>query len=162
MALEAGVKYAGLKPEDVNAQNMLGAAYMNMGKFAEAATAFDKAVSLKQDDVNSLRNLGKALTMSGQSERAIEIFRKIASLKPADFETYFDLGMASSYAKKFNDAVDYFKQAVNLKSDSVPALMSLANSYLSIGNREAALEQYKTIKPLDSVAAEILLTRINK
>jgi len=40
--------------------------------------------------------------------------------------------------------------------------MSLANSYLSIGNKEAALEQYKIIKELDPAVAENLLARINK
>lgn len=33
---------------------------------------------------------------------------------------------------------------------------------MAVGNREAALEQYKILKELDAVAAEILLKRINK
>jgi tetratricopeptide (TPR) repeat protein len=51
---------------------------------------------------------------------------------------------------------------VNLNPNSVPALIGLAHKYLFVGNKKAALEQYKIIKELDPTAAEALLARINQ
>ncbi len=70
--------------------------------------------------------------------------------------------MAATYSKKFNDAVEYFKQAVSIRPDSVPAIFQLATSYLSAGNREAALGQYSKLKEINAEAAEQLLQRINR
>ena len=97
-----------------------------------------------------------------RSSLKLEIFKKIAIKRPNEFDTHFDLGMAATYAKKFSDAVEYFKQAVSLRPDSAPAIYQLAYSYLSAGNRAAALELHARLKEINPEAAEQLLQRINR
>ena len=68
----------------------------------------------------------------------------------------------SAMAGQKEKALKASRTYATFKPDSVPALIGLADNYLSVGDKKAALEQYKIIKELDSAAAESLLIRINK
>ena len=64
--------------------------------------------------------------------------------------------------REFVGAAEYFKQAINLRNDSVPAIYQLALSYLSAGNREAAIELHTKLKVLNPELAEQLWQRLNR
>lgn len=144
-------------PEDFDAQNTLGIAYLQVGKPAEAVVALEKAVKLKSADEQCRRFLGIALATSGQTEKSITLLKRAASNEPT---IYFDLGMAAFYAKRFSDAVQFFKLAVDQNASSVSAIYQLSLSYSLLENREAAMEQYEKLKNVSPQDAEELLQRI--
>jgi tetratricopeptide (TPR) repeat protein len=69
-------------------------------------------------------------------------------------EAYMELGLTS-------DALEAFKRAIQLKPDFGKAYYNLGKSYLTSGNRNAALEQYNILQTLDPDWAEKLDGLIN-
>ncbi len=144
-------------PEDFDARKTLGINYLQNGRPTDAVIAFEKACKLKPEDYDCQRYLGIALATSNQTEKSLAILKKVVPNEPA---IYFDLGLAAFYNGKFSDATEYFKQAVNVDPVSAKAIYQLSLSYLSLGNREAAMEQYDKLKKINSEDAEELLRRI--
>jgi tetratricopeptide (TPR) repeat protein len=69
-------------------------------------------------------------------------------------EAYSEMGLMS-------DAVESFRQAIRLKPDFVKAYYNLGRSFLALGNRDAAIEQYNILQNLDQDLAERLNNLIN-
>lgn len=145
-------------PESFKAQKTLGVAYLQAGKPEEAVIAFEKADKIYPEDEECRKFLGVALATSGQAEKAIPILKRAASNQPT---LYFDLGMVAFYAKRFSDAVQFFKLAVNQDASSMPANYQLSLSYLSLGNRGSAIEQYEKLKKISPKDAEELLEQLS-
>nr|MDP6924761.1 tetratricopeptide repeat protein [Candidatus Scalindua sp.] len=58
-------------------------------------------------------------------------------------------------------ATDSFKHAISINPDDADAHLSLGIAYLSLNDRNSALEQYKILKSLDPVLANKLFRIIS-
>ena len=64
---------------------------------------------------------------------------------------------------RYQEAVDAYKQAIRLNADLVEAhYYDPALDYLSLGDKESALEDYKILKDLDKEKANKLFNLIYK
>jgi tetratricopeptide (TPR) repeat protein len=84
-------------------------------------------------------------------------------LNPDVAQFYFDLG--TTYNNSFGprqEAIDAFKMAIIIKPDYAEAHYGLGKTYVQIGNRDSALEQYKILKTLDEKLANELLGIMNQ
>ena len=79
------------------AYNNLGTAYLQMGDFPQAISAYEKAVALDRADASHHFNLGLALQKSGENELAVAAFAAALSLEPRHVKAY--LSMALSYQR---------------------------------------------------------------
>jgi tetratricopeptide (TPR) repeat protein len=71
------------------------------------------------------------------------------------------MGEAYLELNRFPEALEAFRQAIRLKPDFGRAYYNLGKSYLAMGNRDGALEQYNILQSLDQDWAEKLNTLIN-
>ncbi len=75
-------------PEDVKAWRDLGLAYFGESRFAQAASAYEKAVALDADDALTWSALGEALVMASERDpmpqAALDAFERAASIDPKD------------------------------------------------------------------------------
>ena len=62
----------------------------------------------------------------------------------------------------YNEAIIAFIQAIRIKPDDADAYFGLGCAYISLHDKDSALEQYKILKNLDSGVANRLLNLINK
>jgi Flp pilus assembly protein TadD len=69
-----------LKPDWPAAQNNLGVAYGNLGKWKDAIAAHSEAVRLKPDYIGALYNLGIDYLMSGDKKKAVQVYEKLKPL----------------------------------------------------------------------------------
>jgi tetratricopeptide (TPR) repeat protein len=60
-----------------------------------------------------------------------------------------------------SDAVEAFKQAIRMKPDFGKAYYNLGRTYMSMKNRDAAVEQYNILQNLDQDWADRLNAVIN-
>jgi tetratricopeptide (TPR) repeat protein len=61
--------------------------------------------------------------------------------------------------KRYPDAAASFKEAIKLKPDYGEAHFNLALTYVALGNRKAALDQYNKLKTVDPKLAEDFFQR---
>ena len=69
-----------MKPDWPAAQNNLGVAYMNLGKWKQAIVALKEAVRFKPDYQGAHYNLGVAYLMSGDKKKATEEYQILRPL----------------------------------------------------------------------------------
>ncbi|HEU4517270.1 MAG TPA: tetratricopeptide repeat protein [Steroidobacteraceae bacterium] len=82
-----------LQPDNPNAFNNLGAAYLNLGDFDRAATAFSQSLSLEPRRA-SYSNTGIVEYHRGRYREAAELFAKAAELAPSDHRLWGNLADA--------------------------------------------------------------------
>lgn len=75
----------------------LGAIYFNLGRYADSATAFEKAKTALPGDWEICYNLGRAYTMKGEYIKALQNFKKALAINPAEIKILFEMGVLYEY-----------------------------------------------------------------
>jgi len=74
-----------------------------------------------------------------------------------DPSVYFKLGVAYSNEGQYMEAIESYKNAARIiRSDYVIVHYNLGATYLMVNDRQAALEEYKTLKSIDPQTADKL------
>ena len=141
------------QPDSYEAYYGLGWAYINLRQFSESLEASQKAVRLKPDYAEAHHHLGMAYERLGRAQEAVPAFKEAIRLKP-NTHSYEGLGWAYSKLRRWPEAAAAFEQAVRLNPDDPALRGALAGCYLGLGDREAALKEYETIKKLDPKTAQ--------
>jgi len=176
-AAEVYKKITRLRPDDFVAYSQLGWAYSFLGRDHDALTAFKEAVRLRPDFAPLHEVLGRAYNILHRREEAIEAFKQAIRLDPDKAESHSGLGQAywglatdlgnrggqfDKVMPIFKQAGTAFKQAVRLKPNDATAHFGLGMFYLILGDRGAALEEYKILQSLDKEQANVLFNSIYK
>jgi tetratricopeptide (TPR) repeat protein len=74
----------------------------------------------------------------------------------------FQVGYCHSELGRYQDSIEACKQAIRIKPDDADAHGFLGATYLTIGNKSSAFEEYKILKTLDAKKADKLFNMINK
>ncbi len=74
--------FAAIKPELATSYFTQGSNYYKIAEYAEAVSAFQKAVEYNAEDIESLFMLGEAYRMGGDTENAIATYDKVMELFP--------------------------------------------------------------------------------
>lgn len=119
----------------------LGATYDNMGKKANAETAYKKAISLDENYFDALYNLGAMHYNAG-----VEVYNKVKDL-PMSKEKEYNTGKAK-YTSSFNKSLPYLEKALELQPTDVNTLMSLKEVYAKLDNFAKSGEMKKRIEAI--------------
>lgn len=134
------------EPRSAHYRAMLGAAYLDAGRFASAATSFDDAVRLGDDSPRTALSLSLALSASGKQNDALQLLRQ----RDGDIATA-DLGLAYALAGEPRRGVHVLTTAIRSGDNSAKARQNLAYSYAMAGQwREARIMASQDI-PQDQV-----------
>lgn len=71
-------------------------------------------------------------------------------------EDWFEKGVELSKAREYEREIEAYKQAIKLKPDYVEAHFNLGLSYLILGDKDSAYDEYELLKNLDPHKARIL------
>jgi arylsulfatase A-like enzyme/Tfp pilus assembly protein PilF len=127
-------------------------AYYDLGVIArweknnqEAYRYFLKAVEENPDYANSQQELGITLVDLMRYEESLGPLSRAESLGQEDprLDQYF--GTALANVGRFKDAVDHYQKALKLRPDFAEARLSLALTYLNLGDRPDATREFRTL-----------------
>ncbi len=142
-----------LKPDNAEARCSLGLAYEKLGCEQEAVDSYRQAVRLKPELAEAHVFLGAACGRLGWHEEAMAAYRQAIRLKPDDARMHFLLGQTFGAVDRYQEEMVEFKEAIRLKPDFAEAHAGLGVAYLDLGDRGAALEEYRILKSLDAKMA---------
>jgi tetratricopeptide (TPR) repeat protein len=161
--VEEYLKAIALRPDYAEAYCGLGAAYGNMDEYQRERDAYNKAISLKPKYAEPYLRLGVAYLLEKRYRHAVKVakteedvklaigmFRQAISLKSDLADAYAGMGMAYSALKQNNEAMDAFRQATDLNPKDFFSGMALADLYIEMGNKDAAMKQYNAFIQLAS------------
>jgi|SRR5581483_2365426 len=136
----------------------LASAYLESGKCAEAAQAFDETSRLAQPAYDLLVDWGLALDCAGDWQNAVAKLQQAFALEPsAHIES--QIGMVYAKKAKWEEALAALAKAEQLDPNFEMTYVYRGGVFESTGNRAAAAEQYQralSINPLNPTAREAL------
>ena len=149
--------------------------FFKAGDYEKAAEAYKEAIrlqpTLRDQEGMEVRKpeayyaLGYSYFKLGRNQEAVEVYKEAIRLKPDDPRAYLFLGISYCELHRLQEAVQAFKQTIRLKPEKDMEVMAhclLARAFIDLGDRGAALDEYKILKNLDSNAANDLFNEINR
>jgi tetratricopeptide (TPR) repeat protein len=157
-------KAIGLAPDRESAHSWLGSAYFLSKRYEEAIQAYLEAIRLKPYG-STYASLGEAYAKQGRYREALDSFAEAIRLDPTEPHILSQLGELYSNLGYYEKAIETYRKAIQISTgangSSIPALhYSIGQCYLNLGNRAAALAEYKTLKAMDAEYAQLLLDSI--
>lgn len=138
------------EPRNASFRALLGAAYLEAGRFEAAATSFKDALDLGNTDPRTTLSFALASIANGDSNTAIATLRaNEASIDPADF------GLALALAGNPEQGVHVLVNAVRSGQNSAKMRQNLAYSYALAGNWRAARIMAAEDVPADQLDARL-------
>jgi cytochrome c-type biogenesis protein CcmH len=104
-------------PDDVRGWTVIAPAYMQLGRFADAATAFRKVIALSGPTADLETDLGEALMMQngGSAEgEPVALFKSAAARDPVHVRSRFYLAGESTRAGEYETAVTLWTELLAL------------------------------------------------
>ena len=125
------------------AYNMIGYANLNMGKYADAETAFKNYIRLIPKNPNPYDSYAELLMKMGKFDESIAQYNKALAADPAFFNSYRGIGNNYVYKGDYVKAREAYQQMYDKAPDGGgrdQALESMMNSYISEGQIDKAME----------------------
>ncbi len=161
-AVSAFKKAISLKPNFVEAHYNLGIALDGLNQFQESIEAYRRASVLKPDFFEAFFNLGVAFGKVNRVQDAVNAFKQAIKISPDDAEAHLNLGIAYGHLGLYQEALGALKQAIRINPDDPQAHYSIGIVFLSLDDRNSALQEYKILKELDLDMANRLFDLIYK
>jgi TonB family protein len=161
-AIEQLKREVSLNPENPKLVYRLGFAYEQSENFPDALKCYETAVRLNPEYGDALLALGNLNMRLNQYEAALKTYKKAAALDlSSDNRATLSRNMAMIYfrADRFQEAVEPFKKAIELAPQGM-LYLDLGLTYLKLGDKMSAMEQYNSLKDRNSILAEQLLKQI--
>ena len=133
-AEEALTKAVALDPSIWLSHNLLGLAYDQGQRHAEAITAYKAALALRPREPGVLNNLGLAYALSGDHDAAIQAYEQAVAAGSASPKLHNNLGVAYAHRQRYAAALESFKKA----TDEPRAYNNLGVALLNMGNSKQA------------------------
>jgi protein O-GlcNAc transferase len=132
------------RPNDVDAQRMIGFLCIQTGRHAEAVDHFDRVLRLnpKQPQIHYLRGIS-FLTLSRPGD-ALDSFNGALAIDGPQADTYVNRGVALQRLQRLGEAIESYDRAIALDRFYVLAHTHKAAAYEDQGKFAEALASYDT------------------
>lgn len=148
-AIKAYRRAIEIRTDSSVAYNNLGMSYRSLGKLDTAIESYQTAIRLDANNVVAYMNLGTAYDLSGNFDKAIETYRKALEIKPEFAEAHYNLGVTYQNSGKLEKALEAYQKTIGLQPDHKMAHYNLGRIHLLQFDRNAALNEYESLKKLD-------------
>jgi tetratricopeptide (TPR) repeat protein len=162
-ALESAQHFAGLPGQEARGHMFMGAILRDLGKGAEAATAYQKALqydpqaeNLQTPAADFFLQYGQTLLALGKPEASLEPLKRSAAARESP-EVLLELGNAAMQLQRLEDAISAWKRVLVLDEQHVEAREALARAALQQGQAQEALELLSKLAEKDATVESAYL-----
>jgi protein O-GlcNAc transferase len=134
--------------------NSLGNALQRLGRFAEAAAAYRRALRLDPGSAGTCCNLAVALHALGQLDEAATAYAKALTLNPGAAPVHNQLGTLLQQQGKLEASVASYREALRLKPSFADAYYNLGTALQAQDKLEEAADAYGRVLALKPDCAE--------
>lgn len=110
-------------PSDVTSWILLGKTYATLGRWADAATAYERASGLQPDNATLLAHLAEVLAIQADREfagRPMALIRKALELDPQEAKALELAGVNAYQERNYSKAAYYWKQLLKVLPEGDP------------------------------------------
>ena len=138
----------------------LGQLYGKMGSYEQGEKAFKQVIRIIPNHPAAYYYIGLTYFGAGRYRDAIESYQEALKINPDSAPILYNMGVAFAELGEEQKKIESFTLAIRSDPDFAPAHHQMGLFYLENGDRVSALAEYKILKGLDAVSAEILFRRI--
>ncbi len=138
------------EPRNGGYRALLGAAYLESGRFQSASTAFGDAIDLGDSDARTILSYALTKIAVGENAAALNMLSEFQSVIPAA-----DLGLALALAGEPERGVHHLINNVRNGENSAKSRQNLAYAYALAGNWRAARVMAAEDVPADQLDARL-------
>jgi Flp pilus assembly protein TadD len=135
-------------PDSVADRVLLGASYVQVGRFADAIPHLTTALRLDPRHAVAESQLGGAYLGLGRMSEAVAHFRQSARLAPDDPAAEINLGQALEKSGRVAEAMSAYRRAVAIDDDALLAHVRLGELLDAAGRASAALPHFRRVVEL--------------
>ncbi len=132
-----------IDPDDADAHECLGNAFMQLGKLPEAIGHQEQALRIKPDHAEGHNNLGVTLERAGKTGEAIQHFEQALRIKPDYAEAHYDLAMTLARTGRVEEAIAHFEQALRINPDFADVHYYLGVTLAQTGKTGEAIQHFE-------------------
>jgi len=150
-------------PSAAKKQYELGLKSVSKGKFEEAATHFQEALSIYPEYLAARNDLGAQYLKLKQLDEAQKHFEIVLTNDPKNFNAKFNMGLVQVERHNYREAIDLLNQAIAIDSTRPVARLWIGIAKLELGDLEVAegeLTRALIMGGEECVAAHYHLARI--
>ncbi len=136
-------KFLELTPTDIAAYELYGQILLENSKFDQALDCFNLLVKAKPTDANYVGRAFANIQIHRNNEAMID-FDRALQLNPNNFEATLGKGAAFVELDQPKLATAWLEQALAIKPDDATALTNLAIMNFHLGEKQAAMEAFRT------------------
>ncbi len=118
----------------------LGNVLQKLGRFDEAAEAYEAAIGLQPENVDALADLGAVYQLQGRFDAAEAACRRAIGVRPDFVRGHYNLGISLKSLGRAEEALDALSRTVQLDPTQIDAQLNVAGILLEQGKAGEALE----------------------
>jgi Flp pilus assembly protein TadD len=141
--IAAAERLAARSPAEARWRNLLGARYVQAGRFGDAVAQLNEAIRLEPSSVEAQFNLARALQLRGSLDLAIRHFREAARLAPRDDSVLVGLANALQDQGDTARAAATFRRAIAINPNGAEAHNNLGVALGMLGLLDEAIEEFR-------------------
>jgi tetratricopeptide (TPR) repeat protein len=134
--------YIAERRSDVQGYVKLGNVQHELGHFAEAAVAFERALEFSPEDAEIWNNLGYSQFCAGATDRALESYDRALSLDPRYKLAWYNKGYALHGIDQLEEAVECYEAAVAVDTDDKVLLNNWGNALYNLGRYAESIPRF--------------------
>ncbi len=112
-------------------------------KYPEAEKLTRRLIKITPDNIQLAKLLGESCYRQGKFQEAYEIYQKLSEKRPEDAANYNNMGQCLVMQNRLNEGINKLLVARDLDPDFPTIYLNLSTAYEKIGNKDAALDNYK-------------------
>lgn len=156
-----GEKRVREEPNNAEYQALLGAAYVDVSRYADARPHLEAALRLNPRLASAQSNLGTILLEKGDVAGAVDHLQRAAALSPKDETIWFNLANALKAASRIDQAVAAYDRALAIDPVYADAHVNLGTVLFARGRFADALPHFARAAELNPNSAVILTDYAN-
>lgn len=138
-----------LYPDYVEAKEMMGIIYSEIGRDNEAESIYEKLIASDTATYNTYYNMAIIYCRQGQIDKAIESYNIALDKNSKLYEANYALGKLYYAKENFEESIENLKKALKEESLKAKAEYALSMTYIKMDDLEKAVEHLENAIKLD-------------
>ncbi len=139
---------------------LTGLSYFENKDYQKALDEYNKATGINPSFAEAYYHKGRAYSGLNDFDNAIKEYTKAIELNPAHEKAYINRGyIYSEIFKQYDKAIADFKKGIELNSNSVFGYYNMGVAYFNLGNKNAAVENFRMAARLGDSETQEWLTK---
>ena len=124
--------------------NLIAYTYFKENIFQKAIETYEKAIKANNKNVSAYYSLGTIYIQQENFDKAENIYKKSLDVYSDTVTPYFNLGFICYKKQQYQQALNYYNKALEINKDDSFVNYYIAKVYNDIGNKEKAIQFFKT------------------